>query len=257
MLLAVDIGNTNIKMALFKGKRLLRTFRLVTNKDSTVKNYSRLLKRLFTKQKIKGAKIDEIIICSVVPRLAWVLKKALYRLLNKKALILGEDLVASIKNLYKKPKQVGQDRLANAVAAVNKYGTPAVVVDFGTALTFDLVSAKGAYLGGIIVPGIEASLKSLVKNAELLPKISLKKPKAFLGRDTVTSMQSGIVYGYSFLVEGILGQLKKELRQKPHVIATGGCAPLMAHYCQSINKVDNDLTLEGLRLVYKKNRKKS
>lgn len=257
MILVVDIGNTNIKVAVFGGKKIIRSWRLVTDKRGNARDYKQRLKRLFAKHKLKKLQIEEIIICSVVPRLTKVFKKALFSFFKKKPLILGQDIFAPIKNLYKKPKQVGQDRLANAVAAFARYGGPVIVVDFGTALTFDVISARGSYLGGVIVPGMEVSLKSLIKNADLLPKINFKKPKALLGRETIASMQSGIVYGYSFLVEGILAQLKRQLKLKPQVIATGGRASLMADCCQSINKVHNNLTLEGLRLAYKKSKKNS
>ncbi|MCQ9208721.1 MAG: type III pantothenate kinase [Omnitrophica bacterium] len=257
MLLAIDIGNTNIKMAIFKGKRILYSWRLVTDKKSSSGQHKKVLKKLFLQKKINPAQIKAIIICSVVPKLTLAFKKALAALFNKRPLILGQDIIAPIKNLYKRPQQVGQDRLANAVAAFTRYGGPVIVVDFGTALTFDVISAKGSYLGGVIVPGMEASLKSLIKNADLLPKINFKKPKALLGRETIASMQSGIVYGYSFLIEGILAQLKRQLKLKPQVIATGGRASLMADCCQSINKVHNNLTLEGLRQAYKKSKKNS
>jgi type III pantothenate kinase len=248
MLLAVDIGNTNIKMALFKGERAFSVRRLVTDKKYSANQYARKLKRLFKSAQVKDT--EAIVICSVVPKLTPVLKKALFLVFNKKPLILGRDIIAPIKNLYRKPKQVGQDRLVNALAAVNKYGAPVIVVDFGTALTFDLVSAKGGYLGGIIVPGMELSLQALINKAELLPEIALSKPHTLLGRETVSSMKSGIVYGYGFLVEGILQQLKKRLKTKCQVVATGGEASLMRHYAKSINKIDENLTLEGLKVAF-------
>jgi len=260
MLLAIDIGNTNIKLALFEGKRIICNRRLLTDKAGNRRHYEKRIKGIFAGRRLKNIQIDEIIICSVVSKLTSVFKKALFSLFKKKALILGKDIFVPVKNFYKKPKQVGQDRLANALAAFNKYGGPTIVVDFGTALTFDLVTAAGSYLGGVIVPGVEISLKALSECADLLPEITLKRPKALLGRETAASMQSGIVYGYSFLVEGILGQIKREMNLRPRVVATGGCAALMAGYCRSINRVDKNLTLEGLRLVYKKiekNRKKA
>ncbi len=249
ILLAVDIGNTNIKLALFKGRRIRQIWRLATAKNWTVKQYTLKLKKLFRSAQVKSGEIETILICSVVPRLTAVLQKALSALCGKKPLILGQDVLVPIKNLYKKPHQVGQDRLANAAAAVSKYGSPVIVVDFGTAVTFDLISKPAGYLGGIIVPGMEIALQALINNADLLPKISLNRPKALLGRDTASSMKSGIVYGYALMVEGILRQLKKELKQHPQVIATGGLAGLMRGYCKSINKIDENLTLEGLRIV--------
>lgn len=250
MLLTIDIGNTNIKLALFKDRRILYSWRVAAEKGRTVVQLNKILKRLFMSAQVKTADIEDTIVCSVVPELTFVLKSALLLLLRKRPLILGRDIIAPIKNLYREPGQVGQDRLASAVGALSKYGGPIIVVDFGTALTFDLISAGGGYLGGVIVPGMEVSLKALIRNAALLPEISLGKPKAFLGRETASSMKSGLVYGYSFLVEGFLRQLKKKLKRRCKVIATGGAAPLMLQYCHSIHGIDENLTLEGLRVGY-------
>lgn len=252
MLLVVDIGNTNIKMALFKGKRIVHIWRIATEKNKSYKQYKKSLKKLFCQKKVKSTQIDEVIICSVVPKFTTIFKKVLFSLFKKRPQVLGKDIIAPIKNLYKRPGQVGQDRLANAVAAFQKYGGPIIVVDFGTAVTFDVVSRAGSYLGGIIVPGMELAQNALSENADLLPKIKLGRPRAFLGRDTVSSIKSGMVYGYSFLVEGIIQNLKKELGPHLQVIATGGKAPLMFAYCRSINKLCKHLTLEGLRLVGQK-----
>lgn len=252
MLLAIDIGNTNIKMALFKGKRIVYVWRIATEKNKSYQQYKRSLKKLFYQKKVTGAQIDEAIICSVVPKLTPLLKKVLFSLFKKRPQVLGKDIIAPIKNLYKRPGQVGQDRLANAVAAFRQYGGPVIVVDFGTAVTFDVVSRAGSYLGGIIVPGVELALNALSENADLLPKIKLDEPREFLGRDTVSSIKSGMVYGYSFLVEGIIKNLKQKLGPHPKVIATGGKAPLMFAYCRSINRLCEHLTLEGLRIAGQK-----
>lgn len=248
MLLAVDIGNTNIKLALFKGNNIFRRWRLATNKEMAFKEYNRRLQSLF--REMETAHVAQIVICSVVPRLSVVFKKALFVIFRKRPLMLGEDIIVPIKNLYSMPGQVGQDRLVNALAAVSKFGAPIIVVDFGTAVTFDLISAKASYLGGIIVPGMEVALRALVNNADLLPKISLNPPKAFLGKETVSSMQSGIVYGYSFLVKGILERLKRQVRPTPRTIATGGKGPLIIQYCNSIDTFDENLTLEGIKMAF-------
>lgn len=257
MILAVDIGNTDIKMALFKDKKILRTWRLSTDKAATLKQYQAQLGSLFTRKKVRDTQIDEIIICSVVPGLSRILSKALFLFFKKRPYVLGKDIFAPIKNLYKNPKQVGQDRLANAIAAYHEFGGPAIVVDFGTALTFDLISQKGSYIGGVIVPGMEISLKALIKHADLLPKISLRKPQAILGRDTASSMLSGIVYGYSFLVETMLQRLKKILSPKAYVVATGGRASLMHNFCPTINAIEENLTLEGLKFILQEKEKKT
>ena len=251
-LLAIDIGNTNIKIAQFKGKRILKKWQLTTHKDWSVRSCQIYLKKLFRlKRGISPQEIKAIILCSVVPQLNPIFKKSLFKIFNKNVSILGEDILAPIKNLYKKPKQVGQDRLANAVAAVNKYGTPIIILDFGTALTFDVVSDAGEYIGGIIIPGLELSLQALIEKAQLLPKINLDTPKMLLGRETISSMKSGIVYGYSFMIEGFLRLLKRGMNKEPMVIATGGAARLISRYCRSIKRIERNLTLEGLEITYK------
>ncbi|MFH1245623.1 MAG: type III pantothenate kinase [Candidatus Omnitrophota bacterium] len=251
MLLAIDIGNTNIKLAVFKDKKILHIWRLDSNKQADTQEYTGLLRRSFTREGIKPAAIKEIVICSVVPGLTDILARALDSLLGKKPLVLGKDIIVPLKNLYKKPEQVGQDRLVSAFAAYKKYGAPLILVDFGTALTFDVVSRQGEYLGGVIVPGIEVSLNALMRNAALLPKkIQLTKIGSLLGRDTVSSMQSGIVYGYAALVDGILQRLRKDFKTRPRVIATGGAVQLIAPYCNLIDSIDTNLTLEGILITY-------
>lgn len=255
MLLAVDIGNTNIKIAVFKGKKLLLNVILDSQKESSLAYYRSALGKIFAKRKFKDADIEAVIICSVVPKLTAIFTKLMRFLLKKHPLVLGKNIFVPIKNYYKKPNQVGQDRLVNAIAALTKYGLPAIIVDFGTALTFDLVSSKSEYLGGIIVPGVEIALQALTQKASLLPRIILAKPKVFLGRETASSMQSGVVYGYSFLVEGIINKLKNTLKSSPKIIATGGKAALICGYCPSIKNIDPNLTLNGLRLIYEKLKK--
>lgn len=247
MLLAIDIGNTNIKLAVFHDRRIRCIWRLDSNKQAGAREYAKLLQESFTCKKINPAAIKESIICSVVPVLTDVLTTALRSLLERRPLVLGRDILVPMKNLYKKPEQVGQDRLVSAFAAYKKYGAPLVVVDFGTALTFDVVSEQGEYLGGVIVPGVEVSLNALMQNAALLPKkIELKKVGRLLGQDTVSSMKSGMVYGYACLVDGLSRQLGKDFKARPQVIATGGAADLIVPYCNAIDKVDSNLTLEGI-----------
>lgn len=256
MLLAIDIGNTNIKLAVFKDKKIVRIWRLPSNKQADSREYAGLLRRTFARKGIKPVPVEGIIICSVVPSLTDILTKALYSLLGKNPLVLGKDIIVPMKNLYKKPEQVGQDRLVSALAAYKKYGAPLILVDFGTALTFDVVSGQGEYLGGVIVPGLEVSLNALMQNAALLPKkIQLTKVGKLLGRDTVSSMKSGIVYGYAALVDGIVQQLGKDFKTRPQTIATGGAVNLIAPYCNSIDSIDNNLTLEGILIAYENEQK--
>lgn len=238
MLLCIDIGNTTITFGIFEGKRLIKTWRVGTSHceaDVVSRNTP-----------------SAIIISSVVPKALAKLKPVLKKQFKGIPIyVLGENIKAPIRNLYKNPKQVGQDRLVNAVAAVELYGTPAIVVDYGTAITFDVISKKGEYLGGVIVPGIEISLEALSKRAALLPKIKLSKPKSLLGRDTTNSMLSGIFYGFGSLTDGIVNKLKRKYVKDALVIATGGHADLIAPYCKSIKHINKNLTLEGLRFIFR------
>lgn len=238
MLLTVDIGNTTIAFGVFQGRKLKSSWKIPTSS-------------IFSKGKVlKPIKdIDGVIISSVVPKATPIIKKLVRNRFKISPLVLGENIKAPIKNLYRNPKQVGQDRLANAVAASELYGYPIIVVDFGTAITFDIISKRKEYLGGIIIPGIEISLEALSSKAALLPRIKLSLPKEFVGRDTVSSMKSGIFYGFGSLCDGLIGKIKKRYGEQL-VIATGGYSRLMAKFCNSMDKVKPDLTFQGLRIIY-------
>ena len=239
MLLAMDIGNTSIAFGIFKGKRLVKAWKISTQ-------------GVFSKTTIKLPKnIKMAIISSVVPKATPIIKKAIAKKYKIRPLVLGENIKAPIKNLYRKPKQVGQDRLVDAVAAKELYGYPAIVIDFGTAITFDVISKKGEYLGGLIFPGIETSLNALSQKAALLPKIKVAPPEGLIGRDTVDSMRSGVFYGTGALCDGVIAKLKAKYGPMK-VIATGGHAALMAKFTESIRKVNPNLTLEGLQIISKK-----
>lgn len=242
MLLAVDIGNTAIAFGAFQGKKLKLTWKVST-------------RNIFSKGKVLVLRplkdIDGVIISSVVPKATPIVKKLLRNRFRINPLVLGENIKAPIKNLYRNPKQVGQDRLANAIAASELFGAPIIVVDFGTAITFDVISEKREYLGGIIVPGIEISLEALSTKAALLPRIKLSLPKELLGRDTISSMKSGIFYGFGSLCDCLIERLKAKFGEQL-VIATGGHSRLIAKFCKSIDKVKPDLTLQGLRIIYEK-----
>jgi len=240
MLLAIDIGNTNINFGLFNGKRLAKKFVIPT----ALYGFKELKVRL-------GAfKARDMVICSVVPKVTAVLKKDLFRLSGRLPYIIGKDLIVPLKNLYHNPKQVGQDRLVNAYAAVTLYKAPLIVVDFGTALTFDVISKHKEYLGGMILPGLAISLDILAQRTALLPKIKLDKPKEFIGRDTKNSMLSGIVYGFAALTDDLVKRIKDKIGRQARLIATGGNILLIAPYCNSIDKIDKDLTLKGLSLIF-------
>ncbi|OGX19409.1 MAG: hypothetical protein A3K83_00505 [Omnitrophica WOR_2 bacterium RBG_13_44_8b] len=242
MLLAVDIGNTNISFGVFKADRLVIKFNIPT-KNYTLKELNKKLARLA---------IDNAVICSVVPDSTRVLASGLKQKLGKKPYIIGKDIKVTIKNLYRKPKQVGQDRLVNAYAGARLFGAPLVVVDFGTAVTFDVISSKKEYLGGMILPGLEISLDALNKRTALLPEIKLLRPKEFIGRDTKSSMLSGIVFGFAALTDVLAERIKQKIGRNAKVIGTGGNIGLISKFCRHLDKIDINLTLKGLNLIYRK-----
>ena len=249
-LLAVDIGNTNIVCGFFKGKRLFMKLRLPT--DSADFNIYCRIKNRLKAAGIKPESIGLAVISSVVPSASRRLIGLLKKYFNIKSLELGKDAAVPIKNLYKKPLQVGQDRLVNAYACLKLYGKPAIIVDFGTATTFDYINNKGAYCGGLITPGAEISLDGLYNKTALLPKIKLKKPKGLIGKDTAESMRSGILHGFSSMCDGIIEKVKEKFTANITVVATGGLSPLFAPYCKQLDYIDIDLTLKGIYLVSKK-----
>jgi len=241
MLLAVDIGNTNISFGIFKGISLKKTF------DMPTKQYSR--NRLL--KKIISLKSADTLISSVVPEVTRAIAKDLAGITGKRPYIIGKDIKVPVKNLYRRPGQVGQDRLVNAYAAVKLYGAPLIVVDFGTAITFDVISKSGSYEGGLILPGLGLSIKALKSGTALLPEIRISPPKELIGKDTASSMLSGIVYGFAAMTEQLNNKLKKILGPRTRVIATGGNAALIHRYCNNIDRLDNTLTLKGINLLYK------
>ncbi|MFC1674781.1 type III pantothenate kinase [Candidatus Omnitrophota bacterium] len=248
MLLAIDIGNTNIDLGLFPATKrggLAKRYSLPTVKTG----YGRAFKRICI-----GKKIDSVIICSVVPRQTELVMRSLKGSLKVKPLIIGRDIHIPIKNLYRRPKEVGEDRLVNAYAGSLLYGRPLVMADFGTAVTFDMVSSKGAYMGGMIIPGLRLSLEALAEKTALLPKIKLSAPKEFIGRDTRSSILSGLIFGFAALTDDLVSRIKREIGQTASVIGTGGNIGLIAGYCKSIDRVDKDLTLKGLNLAYRNSR---
>jgi len=247
MLLTIDIGNTNISFGIFakhygeKGSRPIKRFDILTARYN--------LKKL--KRNLGEIVIDDAVICSVVPRLTKILTRDLKAGFRIKPYIIGKDIIVPIKNLYRKPLQVGQDRLVNAYAGVRLYGAPLIVVDFGTAITFDVISKNQEYLGGMILPGLRISLEALSENTALLPRIKLAKPQEFIGRDTQNSMLSGIVYGFAALADDLVVRIKEAIGKKSRVIATGGNIGLIGRYCRQLDKIERDLTLKGLNLLIK------
>jgi len=250
MLLAVDIGNTNTVIGCFQGKKLSNFFRISSLSNQTPDEVYLTLKNLFSETSFK--KIKDGIICSVVPSLTTIYLEALKKYLYLKPVIVNSDLPLGIKILYTDPAQVGADRLANAVAAWKLYGGPTIVVDLGTATTFDIISAKGEYAGGAICPGIETSAVDLFRRAAQLFKVKLVKPKKVIGKTTEESLRSGIIFGTASQIDGMVEKIEKELGKKCRVIATGGLAPLVFGLSKKIQKMNLSLTLEGLRLIYEK-----
>lgn len=241
MLLAVDIGNTNISFGLFKGKQLSRRF------DIPTKHCSRIKLKVF----LNRAAIKKSVICSVVSGLTGALSRDLVALTGVRPYIIGKDILVPVKNRYRRPKEVGQDRLVNAYAAASLYGAPSIVVDCGTAVTFDVISRNNEYLGGMILPGLGISLDALSERTALLPKVKLAKPKEFIGRDTRSSILSGLVYGMAVLIDEFNRRIKQEVGSNALVIGTGGNIQLVSGYCRSFSKIDRGLTLKGINLIYK------
>jgi type III pantothenate kinase len=252
-LLVIDVGNTNTVVGLFLGAKLSAQWRLTTNREQTADEYGILVRNLFALDGIEPGEIAGVMIASVVPPLNAVLEEMTKKYFRVAPLFLGPGTRTGMAIHYENPQEVGADRIANSVAAVEKYGGPCVVVDFGTAITFDVISAKGEYLGGVIAPGIGIASEALFSRAARLPRVEIREPERVVGTNTVASMQSGLYYGAVGLVDGILDRLAAELGPKIKVIATGGQAPLVAHASKYKPPVDPSLTLDGLRIIYERN----
>ncbi len=256
MLLAVDIGNTNIVYGLYEGEKLEHTLRIATVRTRTDDEHSVLLKQMLDLRNLTATSIDEAIIASVVPPLTEVVARSVRRACGTEPLIVGgPGLKTGIRVRYDNPRDVGADRIVNAVAAHERVKGGAIVVDFGTATTFDCVSPDGEYLGGVIVPGVQVSLDGLLGRAAKLTRIELAEPPQVIGRNTPHAMQSGVVHGYASLVDGLVDKITKELGYECHVIATGGLSSLIVPHTVRVNELCPDLTLDGLRLIYEKNRR--
>src|SRR3974390_1087986 len=261
MLLVVDVGNTNTVLGLFEAKsagqgkprKLIAHWRVSTNKSQTVDEYGVLFRNLFAMNGIEVGAVQGIVISSVVPPLDSTLREVCERYFQLKPLFIEPGVKTGMPVHYDNPSEVGAYRIVNGVAAFEKFGGPCIVVDFGTATTFDVVSAKGEYLGGVITPGIGISADALFERTARLPRVDIRKPPSMIATNTVNSLQAGLYYGYLGLIDGILERLIAELGDDVKVVATGGLATLMGGGSKYIREVDDLLTLEGLRIIYERN----
>jgi type III pantothenate kinase len=254
MLLAIDIGNTNVTFGVFDGEKIKTTWRVSTAIHRTSDEYANLMLSLMERQGITAKQINDVVICSVVPPLLIIFEDVCKRYLKKSPLIVEAGVKTGIRIDMDNPREVGPDRIVNAVAAHQLYGGPVIVIDMGTATTLDVVSKDGRYIGGAIAPGIIISLEALFTRTAVLPRIELALPKKAIGRNTIAAMQSGIVFGYIGLIEGIVGRIQAELDEPAKVVAAGGLATLIVDASNIINIVNSDLTLVGLRMIWELNR---
>lgn len=254
MLLAIDIGNTNVVLGVFDGEKLVENWRVGTNTQITADEYAMIFKDLFNFAGLEFKQVTGVIISTVVPPILPVMVEMSRKYFGLAPMIVTHEIKTGITIRYDNPKEVGADRIVNAAAAYKLFGGPLIIVDFGTATTFCAVTKEGEYLGGAITPGVKISAEALFQRASKLPRVELTKPAKVIGADTISAMQAGIIYGYAGLVDGIVERMKKELSDDARVIATGGLAELVSPETKTIQEIMPHLTLEGLRLLFDINR---
>ena len=254
VLLVVDVGNTQTHIGTFEGKELVAHWRFATKRDSTADQLGAELLSLLALRQLDFTSVQASIVSSTVPELGQQWTDVGTRYLGHGMLNVGPGLKTGMAIRTDDPHELGADRLVNAIAAYTELGGPCIVVDFGTAITFDVVSGDGAYLGGLIAPGVEISMDALAKEAAKLPKIDLAKPRSLIGKSTTEAIRAGVIYGFAAAVDGLVEQLKAELGNHAPAIATGGAAERITPYCRTIHSLDDQLTLKGLRLIYERNR---
>ena len=255
MLLVIDVGNSNIVMGIYQEATLLYSWRLFADRNQTADEYEIKMLALFGNAEISIRDITDVIISSVVPPLMQAMERMIDKCFGVSPVIVEPGVKTGLQILYDNPREVGADRIVNAVAGYEIYGGPLIIIDFGTATTFCVIDAEGRWIGGAISPGIGISAEALFQRASRLPRIELVKPRQVIGRNTVSGMQSGIIYGYVALVDGMVSRINQETGVKHRVIATGGMAEIIAEESETIEAVDANLTLEGLRLIYSRNRR--
>ncbi|MEW6033556.1 MAG: type III pantothenate kinase [Chloroflexota bacterium] len=254
MLLTIDIGNTNVTLGVFEGSKMKTTWRIATSVHRQADEYATTLLALLQYGQIPPAALTEAALCSVVPPLTAIFVELCSRYFKTEPLVVETGVKTGIRIAMDNPREVGTDRVVNAAAARHLYGGPVIVIDFGTATTFDVVSREGDYLGGAIAPGVALSAEALFTRTAQLPRVELARPKRVIGKSTVAAMQSGILFGYVGLVEGLVARIRAELGEKARVVATGGLCGLVAKETPVIEVVEPDLTLIGLRIIYELNR---
>lgn len=253
LIFVFDVGNTNIVLGVYKGDELKHHWRIETNRNRTEDEFGMIIKSLFDHSDIKFSDIGGIIISSVVPPIMFALERMCQKYFHIKPLIVGPGIKTGLNIKYENPREVGADRIVNAVAAIHEYGSPLIIVDFGTATTYCYINEQGQYMGGAIAPGVNISTEALYSKAAKLPRIEIARPDSVIGKNTVSAMQAGIFYGYVGQVEGIVKRMKEKSEKIPKVIATGGLSSLIAQESTIIDIVDPYLTLKGLQLIYKRN----
>ncbi|MFC0235893.1 type III pantothenate kinase [Fictibacillus phosphorivorans] len=254
MIFVFDVGNTNIVLGLYENDELKHHWRIHTSREKTEDEYGMLILDLFRHVNIHKEQIEGIIISSVVPPIMFALERMCVKYFNQRPLVVGPGIKTGLNIKYENPREVGADRIVNAVAAIHEYDAPLIIVDFGTATTYCYINENKQYMGGAIAPGINISTEALYTKAAKLPRIEIAKPEGVIGKNTVNAMQAGILYGYVGQVEGIVKRMKEQSEVEPKVIATGGLANLIAAESNVIDHVDSFLTLKGLLMIYDKNK---